>query len=488
MCADIQRRRTCTRRHRGGAAIGAGTYGCVFLPQLESDDCDNSKKTTNISKLMETRDAQEEYDEVRKLKTILKRIPNYKSYFLVSNISMCKMKKITPDDLKGYTSTCKQMIRQGYTPQHIKTDKAKRDLRMLTMPYGGINIEKYFFSKHLQTQKDYTRLHFSLVHLLEYAVFPMNRLGVYHCDVKARNILVDPNSMKTNIIDWGYALVLSKHNRKSYNRRSRKSRKSHNHNSKSTKTGKHSKESKESKDEPGDTLPSRVRDYPYNFNMPVTVVLFQKSVHKQIMQNIQKPPGDIARDVYAYTSIHLVGHLSILREDYETMHHFYENKTELEMMNLPPVFTDYVVAKYTDIFARFLHHGDFHVTDYFFQHYINNADLYGLASIYSQMVLTYIETPTEEEYEQRVTTLQEVIDRTHDHVQRNHYEEKLQKYKEQFGEKRKNSDLKGFMQQVAHFVLWMFANVHFHIPRVTYLSKLEDIVNKVPQENTFFGW
>ena len=56
----------------GGKVIDSGGFGCVFSPELKCHK--NKSKTKKISKLMLKRYAYEEYNNIMKIKDLLKHI------------------------------------------------------------------------------------------------------------------------------------------------------------------------------------------------------------------------------------------------------------------------------------------------------------------------------------------------------------------------------------------------------------------------------
>jgi hypothetical protein len=186
---------------KGGEVIASGGFGCVFSPALL---CKNSKtrKQNYISKLMKTKYAMQEYNEIMDLQSILNKIPHYTNYFMVNNITICQPAKITQTDLKHYKQNCSALPKDDITVQNINNSIDK--LMTVNIPYGGIPIDDYIYNK-----KNYTNLvslNKSLIQLLLKGIIPMNKLHVFHNDIKDSNILVDVanhNSINTRLIDWG---------------------------------------------------------------------------------------------------------------------------------------------------------------------------------------------------------------------------------------------------------------------------------------------
>jgi hypothetical protein len=86
----------------GGNVIASGGYGCVFSPALK---CEGSTKREKgkITKLMTERHAKEEYAEILSIKEKLDKIKNYRDYFLIYDLNLCKPAKLTSSDLKEYS-------------------------------------------------------------------------------------------------------------------------------------------------------------------------------------------------------------------------------------------------------------------------------------------------------------------------------------------------------------------------------------------------
>ena len=87
---------------KGGKIIASGGFGCIFKPALKCEDSD-IRETNKISKLMLTKNANEEYNQIKKFNTVLNSIPNYEKYFLLDNFTLCKPEQLTKEDLSNYT-------------------------------------------------------------------------------------------------------------------------------------------------------------------------------------------------------------------------------------------------------------------------------------------------------------------------------------------------------------------------------------------------
>ena len=185
---------------KGGKVIASGGYGCVFSPALK---CKGSSKRENnkITKLMTERHATDEYNEINSIKEKLKDIPDYKDYFLVSDLTLCTPAKLEKEDLKSFKKKCTALPKDKITKDSINDSLDK--VLALNMPNGGIPVDDYIyddgsFEKLLNTNN-------ALIKLLQNGIVPMNEKNIYHCDIKDSNILVaeNNNTLLARLIDWG---------------------------------------------------------------------------------------------------------------------------------------------------------------------------------------------------------------------------------------------------------------------------------------------
>lgn len=184
----------------GGAIIGAGGYGCVFSPPLP---CEGEQRPPNdfVSKLMEKDEAEKEFEESVRIEDYVKSIPNYKFFFNVGQLTMCKVGKITTADAKG--KACPAIPGLSRLVSNVVPNRAAlNDYRILQQPYVGVE-----FTKAVKNSTSYAELSELLGRmntLLVDGIVPMNQLGLYHEDLKSPNILVKDNVPR--LIDWGFAI------------------------------------------------------------------------------------------------------------------------------------------------------------------------------------------------------------------------------------------------------------------------------------------
>ncbi len=179
----------------GGKAIAAGGYGCVFNPALECLDFNYVKKRYNgISKLLLNSNANEEWIEANMIKNVIKDIPNHDKYVLLP-VTMCKPHTFSDSDLIDFDKKC------GSFKNAIKE---KQKYKILNMPFGGPDLHKYIDSH--EVDDNFVYINNSLIELIHF-INEYNKKTLIHADIKAPNILIDEQSLKCKIIDWGLALI-----------------------------------------------------------------------------------------------------------------------------------------------------------------------------------------------------------------------------------------------------------------------------------------
>jgi hypothetical protein len=73
---------------------------------------------------MISKNATDEYKQIEKFKNILQIIPNYDSYFLLNDFTLCKPNKLTKQDLDNYKK-CKALDKKNITAKNINNSLDK---------------------------------------------------------------------------------------------------------------------------------------------------------------------------------------------------------------------------------------------------------------------------------------------------------------------------------------------------------------------------
>lgn len=199
-----------------GRPIAAGGFGCVFKPALTCKKYPKNEKYQKnyVSKLMLNRYADEEMDLINNFLPHIRKIKNYKNYFLINDIYSCQPKKLKSKDLKDFNKTCKNF--GPYDKYNINDNLG--EFKIINALDGGIDLDIYWNKwnsiKKKLIKKTFNSTNISLITLLNKGIIPMNNTGIYHLDIKGSNILrslknnniYNIKDIKTRIIDWGLAM------------------------------------------------------------------------------------------------------------------------------------------------------------------------------------------------------------------------------------------------------------------------------------------
>ena len=195
---------------KGGAAIASGGYGCVFSPPLPCEKGTISKMTSfkgkTVSKLMDQYDAKEEIDSVKSVYNALKTLPRVNDYFLFP-VEMCKPSYATESDLEGFSNKCRKFYNNARIAPNNRGNFPEA-ARIINMPHGGFELHN-LLKEYRGSGSLAAYMFLSIADLIQNAIVPMNKRGVYHCDLKGENMMVDGFGT-IRIIDWGLGGVFKK--------------------------------------------------------------------------------------------------------------------------------------------------------------------------------------------------------------------------------------------------------------------------------------
>ena len=352
------------KNQKGGKVLGSGGFGCIFKPELKCSENDYEKRNPNkISKLMINKYAIDEYNLIKKFKSILQTIPNYENYFLLNGFTICKPKQLTKEDLNNFSSKCKALKKKNITKKNINNSLDK--VLSLNMPYGGIDVENYIKKDFVSS--NIIKLNDSLINLLKYGIIPMNEKNVYHCDIKDSNVLVlqETDFFKTRLIDWGLSVFLPK-------------------------------------EEKNDavTIPRKLYRRPFQFNVPFSSILFNKEFVKKYNEFLilnSNPDYFQIREfvinyIFIWNDIRGPGHLNAINKIIKI----------LTIKELPAIkkkkirdhiieydFTYYYIVEYiSKILEKYTNFEDkkLDLLTYFNNIFLKNIDIWGFTMIYISLV------------------------------------------------------------------------------------------------------
>jgi hypothetical protein len=237
-----------SRSRCGGKVIDAGGFGCVFRPAIK---CSGKKRRKNsISKLLTADNAKQEFEDITRYKSTLQKIRNYENYFILENIELCRPAPLTQEDLRNYSKKCDILVHEGIDKKNINDPSSLDKLLSINMAYGG----KEFGDTLITSRHDYQKLidlNKSMIRLLHGGILPMNEKNIYHGDIKASNILIDDN-VHARLIDWGMSFTY------------------------------------ENKEE--EKIPHSMTHRPFQFNLPFSVVMFNKMFDDMYADFFRKNP------------------------------------------------------------------------------------------------------------------------------------------------------------------------------------------------------
>jgi serine/threonine protein kinase len=189
---------------KGGKVIASGGYGCIFDPALKCEG-KTKRETNKVSKLMTDKHAIKEYEEINSIKEKLQHIRNYEDYFLINNVSLCRPAKLTETDLALFGEKCTALPKDDINKENINSKLD--EVMALNLPHGGEPVDDYIYRDG--SYKKLYEVHSHLVDLFKNGILPMNKLNIYHSDLKDSNVLIediDDSSMKARLIDWGLSV------------------------------------------------------------------------------------------------------------------------------------------------------------------------------------------------------------------------------------------------------------------------------------------
>lgn len=297
--------------NKGGTVIGSGGFGCIFRPSLS---CKNGpiKSDAKITKLMMKNEQDDEYDQLQRYLKVITSIPSYSDYFVVDNVSKCEHpSKLSSGDLDQYDSKCTALKKHGITRRNVNSNLAK--LVSVTMPFAGVDMLKY-----LAFRKANKNLYKKLEMLLSKAIVPMNKKGLYHCDLKAANILISVDGMFLRMIDWGLSTLV-------------------------TRDG---------------TVPKAVTTRPFQFNMPFSTIILHGPLRLESDQ-----------DLYDYVV-----------ESVASSSHFHAIESIFHDVGIVDAFVP-ICTYLKNIFSKFDKGGRFDITQYVDNVFLKNVDVWGFVMI-----------------------------------------------------------------------------------------------------------
>ena len=354
--------KTIRKKTTGGKVVAAGGYGCVFNPALKCVD-NKTRSANKVSKLMLKKYAFSEYNDVIKFKKDLEKIPNYTDFFLVDGFNLCSPSYLSTTDLEDYNKKCRTLKQDGITQNNINDNLNK--LMSLNMPDGGLDLGDY-----LENHKSYDELieiNNSLIKLLLKGIIPMNKMGIYHCDVKESNILIK-KSIKTKsreklyarLIDWGLSTKLEKDNK----------------------------------------IPKVMTSRPFQYNLPFSSILFNDLFDKMygdFLKNNPKPEYYMIRTfvidyIFVWNQERGPGHIKVIDNIFGKLFSMdikFISPEDKKMIIEMEYTYNYIIDYLSEILLKYTKNGKFYLIEYFNNVYLNLVDIWGFIISYEPILTIF---------------------------------------------------------------------------------------------------
>ena len=197
----------------GFSPVGAGTYGCVFIPHLLTLGVDPNipRDPRLVSKLMTDEDAEEEFLEQVGVKDRLEekgilRDEYEEDQYLFAIGGVKEIGDLTDSDVVGYEKICKNFEGDMSNAENLKKSTTRSMFRKLDSLNGGSDLDFWTDNITPVVLKDLVSAFAKKDGLLD-AIVKMNNAGVNHADLKAGNLVWKGGDSPIGIIDWGLTHV-----------------------------------------------------------------------------------------------------------------------------------------------------------------------------------------------------------------------------------------------------------------------------------------
>ena len=368
-----------TSYNYGGAPFVQGGFGCIFSPALRCKNTegtsnghyDNDKKDKFVSKLIGTKYAKREYDYVVKIKKKLEHLSgDIKNYLSIDDFTICDPAPLTNSDTKDIESVCDTILsyvsdsktKLPVTSQNINNNLDK--FKIINMPKLGKSLHDYIKNTKLST-KELIFLNNIIIKFISVVIPSMNRAGVIHGDLKSANILFSDNIQVPVIIDWGLSYLVPS----------------------------------------GEAVPDDLFGLDMQYQHPFSTILFSKNVlqdYEDFLANFKKQGKQLDKESLR---IFATAQYSNFKNEYNTIHKYLAsvfidaykedflrmikgNNMLIDDTITEDIYINYVINYIVDILLEYTNRNTnkLNLDKYFKRVYMHNVDIWGMMSIYHELI------------------------------------------------------------------------------------------------------
>ena len=371
---------------KGGKALGAGSYGCVFNPILNcSDKSINPNSEGRISKLFINPEGTNEKKLLDKVLPFISKIHNNDKFFIPNsnkdfNLVLCKLGELKEEDKENMIK-CSNLRKLNNNNRFdsdqqvynlLNNPDINYKLEILQEENGGQDFKKFIDSMPPSNNILLSALNKKILYLIKDGIMPLNNLGIIHCDIKPENMVIKPtlseymkgkadqNNFTIRVIDWGLSVIYIPLSPATF-----------------------SKISKE------------MITHVFQFNILLSNILFNwesiLAINKYYIppipgnkeQNIQsKYKLDfVCEAIYSYNKSKS-DHFSLIKEIINKLY----NKPEADEIKVKEVITNFlksIILKYIEYRGE----AERYLFNYFKEVYIHNVDIFGTLMYYVNLIL-----------------------------------------------------------------------------------------------------
>jgi len=321
-----------TKQKKGGSVIGAGGYGCVFRPAIQCKKSKKKETKKNVSKLLLKRYAKSEFQKSVRFYNKLKSIPNFNKYFIFPQ-KLCSPSKLSEEDKINFSLKCTTLLKKNITVHNVNNKLNK--LKAIQMKDGGVDLDN-FLRNSVITMDIFKKINKSLIDLFLNGVLFMNKLNVYHLDLKASNMMIN-DDYQIKIVDWGLSAILDE---------------------------------KE--------IPEKIQR-PLHFNLPYSIIILNNDFIQFINDIFERNPNITHEGIMSKLSTFY----NIFAETYGRGHEIYINEILHNLLQTKKYLHNQVILRYiADIIIKFRKNNKFDVKNYYINVFLKNVDIWGFVHAY----------------------------------------------------------------------------------------------------------